>query len=111
MNVAGRDVQAMDQLTLVLAQGLLIKLVRGLEIIARKKQIQVKRVFRVWAVIHAVEDCPGRAPIMQHRKFRRIEEATRTLKIKRNEVSYLLLSVRDGRILADRAKGSVCCTE
>src|SRR5207237_5825121 len=54
MNEAGRDVDGINQLPLVLARRLLIKFIGRLEPVAREKQIQVKRVLRVWTVVDAI---------------------------------------------------------
>src|SRR6266850_6724159 len=51
VNIARGNVDAMNQLSLILPKGLLIKLIGRLEIITSEEQIQVKRVFGVRAVI------------------------------------------------------------
>ena len=56
MNVARSDVDGIDQLSLILPKRFLIKLIRRLESVARQKQIQVKRVLRVRAVVNPIEE-------------------------------------------------------
>ena len=66
---------------LILSERLLVKSVRLLKIVAREKQVAVKSVFAVGAVVYAVEDVGGRAAIMERSKFRRVEKATRALEV------------------------------
>src|ERR1700686_3137416 len=111
MNVARRDVDTVNKLSLILPEGLLIKLVWGLEPIAREKQIQVKRIFGVWAVIDAIENASRRALVVQDGKLRRIKEPARSLEVKRDEVAELRISIRQRSILANCAECTVRCTE
>ncbi len=46
-------------------------------------------VFRIRAVIDAVEDVGGCAAIVQYREFGRVEEATRPFKGERDKVAQL----------------------
>src|SRR5438876_5696901 len=111
MAITGCDVQAMNRLTLILSQRLLIGLIRRLEGVAGQKQIQVKSVFRVRAVIDAIEDVAGRAAVMQHRELRRVEEAAGTLEVKGDEVSQPGAAITYRCILADRAERSISRAE
>src|SRR5204862_2065365 len=92
VNIAWRDVYAVNNLTLILAQRLLIKLIRSLKVVTREKQIQVKRIFRVRTVVDAIKDATRRSLVMQHSEFGRVKETPRTLKIKGNKVSGLCIS-------------------
>ena len=76
VHVARRDVQSMNHLALVLPISLLVKLIRRLETISRQKQVQVKGIFGVGAVINAIEEIHRGAAIVQDGELRRIEKAT-----------------------------------
>src|SRR6267142_1386284 len=56
VNIARCNVNAVNKLSLILAEGLLIKLIRRLETVASEEQIQVKRVLRVRAVVDAIKN-------------------------------------------------------
>src|SRR5204863_5752291 len=45
VDVTGCDVQAVDELALILTERLLIKLIRRLKVVARQKQVKVEGVF------------------------------------------------------------------
>src|SRR5713226_10182918 len=107
MDIARCDIQTMNCLPLILPDSLLIKLIRRLEDVAGQKQIQVKSVFRVRAVIDAIEDIAGRAAVMQHGELRRVEEAAGTLEVESDEVAQPGAAIADRCILADRAKRSI----
>src|SRR2546427_5513859 len=107
MNVARRNVQAMNELALVLPDGLLIKLIRCLKAVACQKQIEVEGVVGIRTVIKAIEDIGGRAAVMQHGELRRVEEATRTLEGEADKVTRPRSSVSQRRFLASRAERSV----
>src|SRR5438128_1005368 len=66
VHIAGRKIETVNNLSLVLPNGLLVKLIWCLETVAREKQIQVKSVFGIGAIVDAIEDIAGRAAIVQH---------------------------------------------
>src|SRR2546427_12051511 len=103
MNVPRRDVQAMNELALVLPEGLLIKLIGCLEAVARQKQIQVERVFGIRTVIKSIEDVSGRAAVMQHGELWGVEESARTLEGEADEVTGPRISVSQRCVLASGA--------
>ena len=71
----------------------------------------MKRVFRVRAVIDAIENVAGRAAVVQHRELRRIEEAAGTFEVESYEVSQPGGAVTDRSVLANRAERSIGCAE
>src|SRR3979411_2599721 len=89
VNVTRCDIQAMNQLSLILPEGLLIKLIWCLKPVASQKQIQVKGVFRVRAVINAVENAARRTLVMQYRELGRVKKPARPLEVERDEVPGL----------------------
>src|SRR5439155_13332156 len=111
VNIARCDINAVNQLSLILAEGLLIKLIRRLEAVAREEQIQVKRVFGVRAVIDAIKNAAGRSLVMQHGELRRVKKTARTLEVKSNKVAGLCIAESQRSILAYRAERSISCAE
>src|SRR5258707_4952677 len=97
----------MNRLTLVLPDGLLVKLVRRLEGVACQKQVQVKSVFRVRAEIDAVEEGGGSAAVMQRRNFRLVEEAAGTIEVEGDEVAQPGTAIADRCTLANRPERSI----
>src|SRR5260370_11338831 len=97
----------MNRLTLVLPDGLLIKLIRSLKVVAGEKQIQMEGIFGVRTVIDTIEDIAGRAVVVQRRKFGRVEEAAGTLEAKRDEVTQPGAAVTHRRVLTNRAERSI----
>src|SRR6266478_1397267 len=97
----------MNKLPLVLAQGLLIKLIRRLKAVASEEQIEVNRIFRVRTIVDTIKDATRRSLVMQHSKFGRIKETPRTLKIKGNKVSGLRISVSQRSVRTYCAECSV----
>ena len=107
MNVASRDVDGINQLPLSLASGLLVELIRRLKAVARKEQVQMKRVLRVWTVINAVKDIRSGATIMQRGQFWSVEKASGTLEVKGYEVSSPGVAIGKRTIFMGRAEGAV----
>ena len=104
MNVTGRDVQAVNSLTLVLTQNLLVELIRRLKVITRQGDVQVERVFRVRAVIQTIENVSGGATVVQNRELRRVQESSRAFEVKSDEVPELRISVAERGILRDSSE-------
>jgi len=75
VNVPRRDIQTVYQLTLILTQRLLVEIVWRLKAVTRQKQVQMKSVIRIGAVVEAIEDVSGRASIVQHGEFRRVKKS------------------------------------
>jgi len=46
-----------------------------LKAVTRQKQVQMKSVIRIGAVVEAIEDVSGRASIVQHGEFRRVKKS------------------------------------
>ena len=109
MHVPRRNVDRVDELTLVLSKRFLIERVCYFEEISCEIHIQMQRVARRGVVVEPVKDCRGLAFVMQSSEFGRIEKATRALKVKRCEVADPLVSKSERRLLLRRAEGPVHC--
>src|SRR5215470_12561484 len=96
MDVAGGDVERAHELSLVLAQRLLLVGVRDLEEVARKQQVQVQRVFSRRAVVEAVEKARRVALVVQRGEFGRVEETARALEVKGGKITDLRSAVSKG---------------
>src|SRR2546421_12864475 len=92
---------------LVLTERLLVEGVRLLELVARQKQVHVERIFGRETVVETVEEVEGRAAIMQHGEFRRVEKTTRPVEVEVEEVARFGIAEGERRFLIDRAERAV----
>src|SRR6185369_321678 len=107
MHVTRRDVDRVNELTLVLPESFLVKGVGYLKEVSSEIHIQVQRVVGSGAIVKPVKDRGGLASIMEGSKFGWIEKAARTLEIECSKIAGPLVPKAEGGLLLRRAERAV----
>ena len=97
----------MDQLSLVLSESLLVKLIWRLEVVSGHEEVQMKGIFRIWAVVNFVKNVSCRSSIVLNRKLGSIKKAAGTLKIEGHKISPLSIPISQRCILVSGSERSV----
>src|SRR5690242_6613742 len=103
--VAGSDVPRQHALALILSQ--LIVIVRNLDPVARREEVQMNRVHLVGLKIEAIEYRLIVAFVVERREFWRIEKSSAARPIERQKVTHLLAAESPGDVAAHGAETSV----